>query len=127
MEIYIATRKSTSQVKKLKTLIEKSLDDDKALDIVTVDLAGKSSLGDYMIIASGTSQRHITTLADHIVDKLENTGLSGIPIEGRDSSDWVVVDAGNIIIHLFHPEARKHYNLEKMWSVTMPSQQEAAL
>jgi ribosome-associated protein len=120
MENSIATRKSTSQIKKLKTLIEKSLDDGKAIDIVTVDLAGKSSLGDYMIIASGTSQRHITTLADHIVDKLENNGLGGIPIEGRDSSDWVVVDAGNIIVHLFHPEARKHYNLEKMWSMALP-------
>jgi ribosome-associated protein len=110
----------------LKKLIEKSLDADKALDITLVDLAGKSSLADYMIVASGTSQKHIATLADHLVDKLEDTGFARVPVEGKGNSDWVVIDAGSIIVHLFRPEARQHYNLEKMWGVPELSM-EAAL
>ncbi len=70
-----------------------------------------------MIVASGTSQKHIATLADHLVDKLEDTGFSRIPVEGKGDSDWVVIDAGDIIVHLFRPEARQHYNLEKMCGV----------
>ncbi len=118
--------KTTSQVAKLKRLIEKSLDADKAEDIVAIDLAGKSSLADYMIVASGNSQRHITTLADHLADKLRTIGYGAVPTEGKETSDWVVVDAGDIIVHLFHPEARRHYNLEKMWAMPMPAL-EAAL
>lgn len=110
----------------MKRLIETSLDADKAEDIVVVDLAGKSSLGDYMIIASGRSQKHISTLADHLQKKLVESGR-GLPgIEGRNASDWVVLDAGDIIVHLFHPEARRHYNLEKMWAMPEPTL-EAAL
>lgn len=112
---------------KLKRLIEASLDDDKAQDIVAIDLAGKSSLADYMIVASGLSQRHINTLADHIADKLRAKGYGAPPAEGKESSDWVVLDAGNIIVHLFRPEARRHYNLEKMWAMPMPAIMEAAL
>jgi ribosome-associated protein len=113
-------------VKKLKKLIEQSLDDDKAEDITSVDLAGKSSLADYMIVASGTSQKHIATLADHLADKLYNVGFASVPMEGKGASDWVVLDAGAIIVHLFRPEARQHYNLEKMWGVPEMSM-EAAL
>lgn len=83
-----------------------------------------------MIVASGTSQKHIATLADHLVDKLQETGYATVPAEGKGTSDWVVLDVGNIIVHLFKPEARQHYNLEKMWGVPqMPEQMtmEAAL
>jgi ribosome-associated protein len=115
-------------VRKLKRLIEASLDDGKAQDIVAIDLAGKSSLADYMIVASGLSQRHITTLAEHIAEKLRVIGFASVPTEGKESSDWIVLDAGDIIVHLFRPEARRHYNLEKMWAMpTMPAAMEAAL
>lgn len=109
----------TFHVDKLKTIIQTSLDDDKAEDVVTIDLAGKSSLADYMIIASGRSQRHIATLAQHISDRLNALGLSVNCIEGLDTCTWVVVDAGDIIVHLFHPESRHYYNLEKMWGADL--------
>ncbi len=113
---------------KLKNFIKTSLDDDKAQDIVAIDLAGKSSLADYMIVASGLSQKHIATLADHLAEKLGERGLEHVAIEGKESSDWVVVDAGNIIVHLFRPDARRLYNLEKMWSLPMQQMElEAAL
>ncbi len=114
-------------MQKLKRLIEASLDDDKAEDIVAIDLAGKSTLADYMIVASGLSQRHISTLADHIAEKLRIVGYPRVPTEGKDSSDWVVLDAGDIIVHLFRPAARRHYNLEKMWAMPMQDAMEAAL
>lgn len=125
----IATKKRTSQVQKLRRLIEASLDDGKAEDIVAIDLAGKSTLADYMIVASGLSQKHISTLAGRVTEKLMELGHTRVPVEGKDSSDWVVLDAGDIIVHLFRPEARRHYNLEKMWSVAMPEalEMEAAL
>ncbi len=113
----IATKKRTAHVNKLRRLIETSLDDDKAQDIVSIDLAGKSSLADYMIVASGLSQRHIAALAGRLAEKLSAAGLGRVPTEGGDTSDWVVLDAGSIIIHLFKPDARRHYNLEKMWSI----------
>ncbi len=115
-------------MRKLKRLIESTLDDAKAEDIVAIDLAGKSSLADYMIVASGLSQRHITTLAEHIAEKLRGIGFASVPVDGEEGSDWLVLDAGNIIVHLFKPEARRHYNLEKMWAMPAPQQMmEAAL
>jgi ribosome-associated protein len=113
-------------VETLKKLIESSLDSDKAEDIVTIDLAGKSDFADAMIIATGTSQRHINTLADHIVERMKLSGFTPLSIEGKESCDWVLVDAGNVIVHLFRPEARSLYNLEKMWAITLPAS-EAAL
>ena len=110
---------------KLKRLIEASLGDDKAENIVAIDLAGKSSLADYMIVASGTSQKHIATLANHVAEKLRNLGRGSVAMEGKETSDWVVLDAGNIIIHLFKPEMRRHYNLEKMWAMPEPVALEA--
>ena len=112
---------------KLKRLIETSLDDDKAEDIVTIDLTGKSSLADYMIVASGRSQKHIDTLATHIAQRLRESGRGLVPMEGKDGCDWVVVDAGDIIVHLFRPETRRHYNLEKMWMMPEPAVLEAVV
>lgn len=79
-----------------------------------------------MVIASGTSARHVGSLADYVVEALKYAGYNNVPVEGKDSCDWVLVDAGDIVVHIFHPEARSYYNLEKMWSVTLPSLVEAA-
>ena len=107
----------------LKHLIEDSLDDDKAEGIVAIDLAGKSSFADYMIVASGRSQRHVSTLADKLAVRLKEEGFPPLSMEGKESCDWVVVDCGDIIVHLFRPEIREIYNLEKMWSTPAQSAQ----
>lgn len=101
----------------LKKLIEKFLDSKKAQDIVTIDLQGKSSIADYLIIASGSSQRQIASLAQLLKEELKKKGLKNINIEGIPQCDWVLIDAGDIIVHLFRPEIRAFYNLEKMWGV----------
>ncbi|MCB1681260.1 MAG: ribosome silencing factor [Rhodospirillales bacterium] len=105
---------------KLKALIEKSLDADKAQDIVTIPLKDTSAIADYMIIASGTSTRHVHALAQKLREKLEKAGQKQIRIEGLTQADWIVMDAGDIIIHLFRPEVRSFYSLEKMWSMQSP-------
>ena len=96
-------------------LVEKSLDDDKAEEIVVIDLAGKTDIADFMVIANGRSQRQIGTMADHLQHKLKARGLKGIAAEGIGNCDWVLIDAGDVIVHLFRPEIRYFYNLDKMW------------
>lgn len=98
----------------LETLLA-SLEDSKAEDIITIDLRGKSALGDYMVIASGRSQRHVGAVADHALQALKAIGVRDIKIEGLEAADWVLVDTGDIIVHLFHPEIREFYNIEKIW------------
>jgi ribosome-associated protein len=93
------------------------LDDRKADDVVVVDLAGKSSIADYMIVATGQSSRHVTALAENLLQAIKGEGLIGITPEGIRQGDWVLIDAGDVIIHLFRPEVRDFYNLEKMWGV----------
>lgn len=109
-----------SGVATLVDLILKSLDDDKALDIVDVDLADKSSVTDALIIASGRSQRHVAAIADHMVRKLKEAGVKNLSIEGKDAADWVLIDAGDVVIHLFRPEVRTFYKLEKLWGLETP-------
>jgi ribosome-associated protein len=87
----------------------------KAEDIVTIDLTGKSSIADAMVVASGRSQRHVAAVADHVVKDLEEAGLPGIKVEGMRQADWVLIDAGDVIVHVFRPEVRAFYDLEKMW------------
>lgn len=99
----------------LKNLIEKSLDADKAFDIITIALDDQTALADYMIIASGTSSRHVSALAEKLRDRLTVRGQKDIRIEGLSQSDWVAIDAGDVIVHLFRPEVRSFYNMEKMW------------
>lgn len=99
----------------MKTLIEQSLDADKAMDITTIDLDDQNGLADYMIIASGTSSKHVSALAAKLKDRLEIRGVKGVRVEGISQSDWVVIDAGDVIVHLFRPEVRAFYNMEKMW------------
>lgn len=93
-----------------------SLEDDKAEDIITIDIRGRSSVADTLIVASGRSQRHVGALADHLVQKLKASGVSDIRVEGMPHCDWVLVDAGDVIIHLFRPEVRSFYDLERIWA-----------
>ncbi len=110
------------KISEIKNLIETILDNNKAKDIVSIDLKKKSYIADYMIIASGTSSRHLQSLAENLVTELKKIGLNDCRIEGKDSNDWKLVDALDIIIHLFHPEKREFYDLEKMWSEPIPKE-----
>ena len=106
----------------LKKLIIETLDNNKALDIVSIDLKDKSSIADHMIIASGTSSRHIQSLSEQVLDKFKENGLSQCKIEGRDSTEWKLVDGVDIVVHIFNPEKRKFYELEKIWSELIPKE-----
>ena len=106
----------------LKKVIIKTLDLNKALDIVSIDLKDKSSMADYMIIASGTSSRHIQSLSEQVLEKLKNNGVKDSKIEGKESGEWKLVDGIDLIVHIFHPEKRKFYELEKIWSELIPKE-----
>ncbi len=101
-------------------IVEATLDDHKAQDVRTIALEGKSTIADYMVIASGTSQRQVSAMAEHLLENLKAAGLKGVSVEGRSQGDWVLIDAGDVVLHLFRPEVRDFYNLEKMWAVDMP-------
>jgi len=107
---------SRPDAKETLHLVLACLDDAKAEDSVTIDLSGKSSIGDYMVVTSGRSQRHVASVADRVVKDLEAAGIRGIRVEGTRQADWVLIDAGDVIVHVFRPEIREFYNLEKMWS-----------
>ena len=107
-------------INQIKKTIEKILDDNKAINIVSIDLKKKSYIADYMIIASGTSSRHIQSMSDNIVFELKKAGIENCKIEGKESNDWKLVDTIDVIVHIFHPEKRKFYELEKMWSELIP-------
>ena len=98
-------------------LVVKSLDDDKAENIVTIDLEGKTAIADAMVVATGRSHRHVNAVADHLMRRLKETGYRDIRIEGLKTGDWVLLDAGDVIVHIFRPEVRDFYSLEKMWAV----------
>ena len=106
----------------LKKIIIKTLDNNKALDIVSIDLKDKSSIADYMIVASGTSSRHIQSLSEQVLEKFKINGLKNCKIEGKDSAEWKLVDGIDIVVHIFNPEKRKFYELEKIWSELIPKE-----
>ena len=106
----------------LKKIIIKTLDNNKALDIVSIDLKDKSSIADYMIVASGTSSRHIQSLSEQVLEKFKTNGLKNCKIEGKDSDEWKLVDGIDIVVHIFNPEKRKFYELEKIWSELIPKE-----
>ena len=110
------------KISDLKKIIIETLDINKALDIVSIDLKHKSSMADYMIIASGTSSRHIQSLSEQVLDKLKDNGIKNSKIEGQDSNEWKLVDGIDLVIHIFHPEKRKFYELEKMWAELIPKE-----
>ena len=106
----------------LKKVVINTLDINKAEDIVTIDLKDKSSMADYMIIASGTSSRHIQSLSEQVLEKLKDSGVKNSKIEGKESNEWKLVDGIDLIVHIFHPEKRKFYELEKIWSELIPKE-----
>ena len=106
----------------LKKIILNTLDSNKALDIVSIDLKNKSSMADFMIIASGTSSRHIQALSEQVLEKLKTNGVKDSKIEGKESLDWKLVDGIDLIVHIFNPDKRKFYELEKIWSELIPKE-----
>lgn len=99
-------------------LITARLEDDKSEDIVSIDLRGKTSIADFMVIASGRSQRHVGAIAEHLIEALKAAGMKTVRVEGQPACDWVLIDANDVIVHVFQPEVRTFYNIEKMWSGT---------
>jgi len=112
----------TKKIIQLKKDIENMLSNNKAKEIKSVDLRNKTSIADFMIIASGNSSKHIQALSEILINELRNKGIIDCKIEGKDSNEWKLVDAKDIIIHIFHPEKRKFYNLERMWSELIPKE-----
>jgi len=112
----------TKKINQLKKEIENILNDNKAMEIKSINLKNKTSIADFMIVASGNSSRHIQALSEKLVDELKKRGISDCRLEGKNSNDWKLIDAIDIIIHIFHPEKRKFYNLEKMWSELIPKE-----
>ena len=106
----------------LKKIIINTLDSNKALNIVSIDLENKSSMADYLIIASGTSSRHMQALSEIVLEKFKSNGISNCKIEGNESNDWKLIDGIDVVVHIFHPEKRKFYDLEKMWSELIPKE-----
>jgi len=110
------------EINQLKEEIEQILHDNKAVEIKSIDLKNKTSIADFMIIASGNSSKHIQALSEIVVNELKKKGINNCRLEGRGSNDWKLIDAIDIIIHIFHPEKRKFYDLEKMWSELIPKE-----
>jgi len=110
------------KISEIKNTIEKILDNNKAQNITSINLKNKSYIADYMIIASGTSSRHLQALSEILVAELKKIGLDYCRIEGKDSNDWKLVDTQDVIVHIFHPEKREFYDLEKMWSEDIPKE-----
>ena len=110
------------KISDLKKIVIDTLDTNKAENIVTIDLKDKSSMADYMIIASGTSSRHLQSLSEQVLEKLKDNGIRDSKIEGKESNEWKLVDGIDLIVHIFHPEKRKFYELEKIWSELIPKE-----
>jgi ribosome-associated protein len=105
----------------LLTIVLNILSDGKAEDIQSIDLVGKTTIADTMVIASGRSQRHVSALADQLLQKLKQEGIKQVRVEGLPLCDWVLIDAGDVVVHIFRPEVRQFYNLEKMWTAERPN------
>lgn len=117
-----ATARMTPQAGSLLRLVTTALDDAKAEEIVTLDLAGQSALADHMVVATGRSDRHVGAIAERVVNLLKENGFSGIRVEGQQTCEWVLIDAGDVIVHVFKPEARSFYNIERLWGADRPAE-----
>ena len=112
----------TKEINQLKEEIENILNDNKAIEVKSINLKDKTSIADFMIIASGNSSRHIQALSEILVNDLKKKGINSCRLEGQSSNDWKLIDATDVIVHIFHPEKRKFYDLEKMWSELIPKE-----
>ena len=110
-------KQTEQQDQQLIALIEGALEDMKAKEVVTIDVRGRSTVTDYMMVASGTSKRHVASVAQEVLDKLKAQGIQPIGVEGQDVGDWVLVDVGSVIVHVMMPDARSFYDIERLWSV----------
>ncbi len=110
------------EINHLKKEIENILNDNKAVEIKSINLKDKTSIADFMIIASGNSSRHIQALSEILISELKKKGINDCKLEGKDSNDWKLIDVKDIIVHIFHPEKRKYYALERMWSELIPKE-----
>ena len=108
----------------LLSLVLETLDEAKALDVTSIDLAGKSSIADHMVVSTGRSNRHVGAIADQLAKKLKKETEFGAKVEGLSNCDWVLIDGGDVIVHIFRPEVREFYNLEKMWTADRPDDHE---
>ncbi|MCF6292180.1 MAG: ribosome silencing factor [Robiginitomaculum sp.] len=118
-EIKKSAESTQLTAKQLLELLQEVLDDNKAEDVVSIDLEGKSSVADYLLIATGRSARHVSAIADYVLRAAKGAGLGQLETEGLSSNDWVLIDAGDVIVHVFRDEVRDYYNLEKIWSVSL--------
>ena len=110
------------EINQLKEEIENILNDNKAVEVKSINLKDKTSIADFMIIASGNSSRHIQALSEILINKLKEKGINNCRLEGQHSSDWKLIDVTDVIVHIFHPEKRKFYDLERMWSELIPKE-----
>ncbi len=110
------------EINQLKIEIENILNENKAIEVKSIDLKDKTSIADFMIVASGNSSRHIQALSEILLEKLKEKGIANCKLEGRNSNEWKLIDASDIIVHIFHPEKRKFYDLERMWSELIPKE-----
>ncbi len=117
---------SLARSRELLTLVQASLEDDKAEEVAVIELAGKSTIADFMVVATGRSGRQVSAMADHVREKLKGAGVKGVSVEGAARADWVLIDGGDIIVHLFRPEVRAFYALEKMWGEEFSATRESA-
>jgi len=108
------------EAKALSDFIQQVLDENSAQDVIEIDIRGKSSIADFLLVASGRSNRHVSALADYVQRGLKERGMKDLGVEGQEAADWVLIDAGDVILHIFRPEVRVFYNLEKIWSVPLP-------
>lgn len=116
----ISSLESQKASKDLSDFLQHVLDENSAQDVIEIDIRGKSSVADYMLVASGRSNRHVSALSDYVIRALKAEGYKDIGIEGQEGCDWVLVDIGDVILHIFRPEVRVFYNIEKIWSVPLP-------
>lgn len=112
-----ATHAETAGVADQLAIVLDSLDSSKAEDIVAIDVTGKTPLADHMVVASGRSHRHVGAVADHLLRNLKSGGVKGVRVEGLNAADWVLIDVGDVVVHVFRPEVRTFYNIEKMWQM----------
>jgi ribosome-associated protein len=120
-------RDALAQSRRILALVRASLDDDKAEDVVTIELTGKSNIADYMVVATGRSHRQVAAMSEHLLEAMKGAGLKGVSVEGAARADWILIDGGDVIVHLFRPEVRAFYSLEKMWGEELLSAAGAAV